>query len=223
MAQIPELSGPSVPPATGAAPRRLVVLLHGVGADGNDLIGLAPFYQRAVPDALFVAPNGPEAFDMAPMGYQWFSLQDFQPETRLNGVRAAAPVVNAFIDGLLAQHGLTESDLVLIGFSQGAMVALHVGLRREPSVAGIISHSGMLVGPELLNDEIKVRPPVLLSHGSYDQVLPVHALPAAEEALKGADVPVEAYVRPGLGHGIDPETIGLALGFLGRVFPEATP
>ena len=218
MAENPTMTGPSVGPKAGGAPDALIILLHGVGADGNDLIALAPFYQQAVPGAFIIAPDAPFRFDMAPFGYQWFSLQDFRPETRLNGVQTAAPILDAFIDAQLAEHGLTADRLVLIGFSQGSMVGLHAALRRNPPVAGIIAHSGMLVGEHLLNDEIRSRPPVLLTHGSMDEVLPVQALPLAEAALKGADVPVEAHVMPGLGHGIDEATIRLDLQFLVRIF-----
>jgi phospholipase/carboxylesterase len=218
MAQIPPIDGPSLPPKDGGAPEQLVILLHGIGADGNDLIGLAPLYQSILPKAFFVSPNAPFRFDMAPFGYQWFSLQDFQPNTRLIGVQGVSPVVDAFIDSQLRKWRLNESDLVLIGFSQGAMMALHVGLRREEPLAGIIAHSGMLVGEELLAAEIRSRPPILLTHGAIDEVLPAQALPLAEAALKNAGVDVEAHVMPQLGHGIDENTILLDLRFLAKVF-----
>lgn len=217
------LGGPSLVPKGGGAAKQLVILLHGIGADGNDLIGLAPFYQVILPDALFVAPNAPYPFDMAPFGYQWFSIQNMQSSTRLNGVRQAAPALEAFIDAELARLGLSEDRLVLIGFSQGAMMALHVGLRREKALAGIISHSGMLVGESRLASEIRSRPPVLLTHGAIDEVLPVQALPVAEGTLRAAGVPVQAHVMPGLGHGIDEATIRLDLRFLATVFGVAAP
>lgn len=220
---IPRLSGPSRAPKSGGNPKQLVILLHGIGADGNDLIGLAPYYQHVLPDALFVAPNAPLAFDMAPFGYQWFSIQDMHARTRLNGVRQAAPALDAFIDAELARLGLSEDQLALIGFSQGAMMALHVGLRRERAVAGIISHSGMLVGESVLAGEIRSRPPVLLTHGVVDEVLPVQALPVAEGTLRSAGVPVQTHLMPGLGHGIDEATIRLDLAFLKEVFGIKVP
>jgi phospholipase/carboxylesterase len=218
MSQIPPIDGPSIPPKDGGAPEQLVILLHGIGADGNDLIGLAPLYQRVLPKAFFVSPNAPFRFDMAPFGYQWFSLQNYQPNTRLVGVQGTAPVLDAFIDSQLDRWRLNESDLVLIGFSQGAMMALHVGLRRETPLAGIIAHSGMLVGEELLAEEIKSRPPILLTHGAIDEVLPVQALSVAEVALKNVGVDVTAHVMPELGHGIDENTILFDLRFLAEVF-----
>ena len=155
-------------PASGGAAKQLVIFLHGVGADGNDLIGLAPYFQQVLPDARFISPNAPFPFDMAPQGYQWFSLQDFTEEARLAGADRAAPILNAFIDSELAKDGLSEENLALIGFSQGAMMSLHVGLRREKQLAAIISYSGLLVGKERLETEIKSKPPVLLTHGTVD-------------------------------------------------------
>lgn len=216
MGEPPPLTGPRLPPAGGAAPGWLVVLLHGVGADGNDLIGLAPVLRRIVPTAAFVAPNAPLRFDMAPSGYMWFSLQDFQPETRWNGVRRAAPALQAFLAHELDRCRLDPRRLVLIGFSQGAMMALHVGLRLAVPPRAIVSHSGMLVGAEHLAAEISGRPPVLLTHGADDEVLPAACLPIAELALAAADVPVEAHMLPNLGHGIDEPTLAIAGRFLAR-------
>src|SRR3954451_3293353 len=129
------LSGPSRPPLSGGKPRRLVILLHGLGADGNDLIGLQQYWGRVVPDAEFISPNAPFPCDMAPYGYQWFSVQDRTPEAVLAGVRAAAPSLDAFIDEELSKRGLTESDAALVGFSQGTMMSLYVGLRRQRQLA----------------------------------------------------------------------------------------
>ena len=208
------LSGPAVPPRGGGTAKQLLVLLHGIGADGNDLIGLAPYYQTVLPNARVVAPNAPFPFDMAPFGYMWFSISDSGPTTRLNGVRTAAPYLDAFLDGELARLGLSEADLVLLGFSQGAMMALHVGLRRAHAPLAIIAHSGVLVADQRFAAEIRVKPPVLLTHGADDEVISPGCLPAAEAALKAVQVPVEAHVIPGLGHGIDDVTLRLDLRFL---------
>jgi phospholipase/carboxylesterase len=212
------LSGPAQPPASGGAPQLLVVLLHGVGADGEDLIGLAPYLARLLPHAAFVAPNAPWPCDMAPFGYQWFSLQDRTPAMIEAGVRATAPVLDAFLDEQLAASGLDESRLALLGFSQGTMMSLFVGLRRERAVAGIVGFSGALVAPEALAGEIRARPPVLLVHGDADEIVPFARLGAAEATLRENGVPVETLRRPGLGHGIDEDGLKRCGAFLQEVF-----
>ncbi|MBO6782553.1 MAG: dienelactone hydrolase family protein [Alphaproteobacteria bacterium] len=214
----PQLSGPSHGPASGGTPKQLVVFLHGRGANGQDLIGLAPFIAPHLPDALFLAPDAPQPCDMAPVGLQWFSLMERTPESIAAGVRSAAPAVNDFLDHHLARHGLTDADLALFGFSQGCMMALHVGLRREAAPAAVLGYSGLLAAPDALADEVTVKPPVLLVHGEADEIVPHAALSAAEAALKGAGVPVEAVSRPGLGHGIDEDGIERAVAMLTRVF-----
>src|SRR5437868_8486420 len=148
------LTGPSRPPLSGGAPRRLVILLHGLGADGNDLIGLQQYWGRLVPEAEFLSPNAPFPCDMAPYGYQWFSVQDRTPAAVLAGVRAAAPLLDAFIDDELAKRGLSEAETALVGFSQGTMMSLFVGLRRERPLAGILGYSGRLIAADLLAGEL---------------------------------------------------------------------
>ena len=165
MSDLPSLRGPILEPASGSTPKQLVILCHGVGSDGQDLIDLARYYQKVLPDAKFISPDAPFAYDMAPSGYQWFSLQDMSPGAHLAGAQQAAPILDDFIDAQLAGNGLTESELALVGFSQGTMMCLYVGLRRELQIVGIIGYSGALVGEELLAAEIKSRPPVLLVHG----------------------------------------------------------
>lgn len=198
-----KLTGPQHPPAAGGKPKQLVILLHGLGADGNDLIGLARHWARMVPAAAFVAPNAPFPCDMAPYGYQWFSAQDRSPAAVLAGVRAAAPMLNAFIDEALAERGLADRDLALVGFSQGTMMSLFVGLRRAKPMAGIVGFSGRLLAPEMLASELRSRPPILLVHGTEDPLVPYGSLAAAETVLKEAGVPVETLTCPGIGHSID--------------------
>ncbi len=216
MALLPTLSGPVRKPASGGKPRQLVVLLHGLGADGNDLIGLAPYWAPLLPEAEFVSPDAPFPCDMAPFGRQWFSLQERSPEAILAGVRAAAPILDAFLDDALAARGLDESCLALVGFSQGTMMSLYVGLRRSTSPAGILGYSGARVGAEALPTEIRSRPPVLLVHGDADEVVPFAALSRAAEGLKAAGVSVEQVARRGLGHGIDEEGLRRGGEFLRR-------
>jgi len=207
------LDGPRYGRVAGEA-RTLVVLLHGLGADGNDLIGLAPHFARVLPAAAFVSPHAPYPCDMAPFGRQWFSLQARDPDTILAGVRAAAGHLNAFLDRELAAHKLGEDRLALIGFSQGSMTALHAALRRERPCAAVIAYSGMLVDAEILRTEIKSRPPVLLVHGEADEVVGFGAMGAAQAALTANGVAVTALARPGLGHGIDEAGIGAGMAML---------
>ena len=223
MEKLPELSGPVREPSLGGPARKLVIFCHGVGSDGNDLIGLAPYFAKVLPDAKFMAPNAPEAFDQAAFWYQWFSLGDMSMENRLAGIKAVAPVPDDYIDEQLAAHGLTERDLALIGSSQGTMVSLHVGLRRQHQLACIVGYSGMLVGKDVLSEEIKSRPPVLLMHGDADDIVPPENLELADSVLQSAGVAVRSELRPGLGHGLDDRCIMVAMDFLAESFGVPLP
>lgn len=214
------LSGPRLEPRSGGAPRQLIVLLHGLGADGDDLIGLAPLLAEALPDACFISPNAPEPCDMAPYGRQWFSLREWTNRAMLEGANRAAPVLNAWLDAQLQALGLTDAQLGVIGFSQGTMTALHALPRRPKPCAGIVGFSGALVGAGLLAAEALSKPPVCLIHGTADTVVPFHAMDAAEQALKAGGFDVESHARPGLAHGIDPQGIDLAAAFLKRCFAD---
>src|SRR4051812_10171731 len=216
-----QLTGPSRPPLSGGKPRRLVILLHGLGADGNDLIGLQQRWGRVVPDAEFISPNAPFPCDMAPYGYQWFSVQDRTPAALLAGLRAAVPSLDAFIDEELQKRGLTEADTALVGFSQGTMMSLYVGLRRATPLAGILGYSGRLIAPELLAGELRSRPPVLLVHGTADPVVPFESMAGAEAALRRAGVPVETLACVGSEHTIDPEGLERGGQFLRGVLGAA--
>jgi phospholipase/carboxylesterase len=208
------LSGPSVPPARQGRARSLVVLLHGWGANGDDLIGLAPAWARALPDAHFVSPHAPDPCDQNPMGLQWFSFQDANPRALLAGAERARSLIDAFLDAELARLGLGDDRLALVGFSQGAMMALHVGLRRARACAAVLGYSGALIGAEALAGAVRVRPPILLIHGDADQVVPVASLHEALGDLAEAGVPAEFHVARGLGHGIDEEGLELGGSFL---------
>jgi phospholipase/carboxylesterase len=219
MAALPKLDGPRIMPASGGKPRQLVVLLHGYGADGNDLISLGQHWRQALPDAAFVSPHAPEPCGGNPFGgRQWFELTFRDPGERWRGVNHAAPALNAFLDDELAALGLADDALALVGFSQGTMMALHVGFRRARPMAGIVGFSGMIAGPEHLAAEIVSRPPVLLAHGDRDDVIPVEALYQARGVLGSLDVPLQWHVSAGLPHGIDGDGLDLAGGFLAGAF-----
>lgn len=201
------VNGSSLQPLSGTT-RKIVLLLHGFGSNGADLISLAPHWQRQCPDALFLAPNAPQR--CGPGGYQWWPLSAFSPQALAAGATSAAPAIDAFIDRKLDQYGLGEADLAIVGFSQGTMMALHVGLRRARPVAAIVGYSGMLTGAAELAGLPIVKPPVLLIHGAADPIVPVAALHAAKADLERVGIAVSGHVSPGLGHSVD-ET-GLELG-----------
>ncbi|HEX2590934.1 MAG TPA: prolyl oligopeptidase family serine peptidase [Rhizomicrobium sp.] len=200
------LSGPRLPPLRGKA-THLVVLCHGYGADGNDLIGLAPHWQRALPTVAFAAPNAPERVPGSP-GYQWFPISRLDPAEMKRGVESAAEILDGFLDAELARHELPPERLALVGFSQGTMMSLHVGLRRPVKPVGIVGFSGTIVGepPKAQQD----TPPVLLVHGSADPMIPVQALFTSAAALGASGTTVQWHISPGVGHSID--EAGLMLG-----------
>jgi len=205
------LDGPRLPATRGPA-THLVVLCHGYGADGNDLIGLAPHWQRLLPTVSFVAPNAPEPCAAGP-GYQWFPISRLDPGAMRQGVAAAAGSLERFLDSELARANLPVERLALVGFSQGTMMALHVGLKKKP--AAIVGYSGLLADePAPLTD----APPVLLVHGDSDPMIQPEFMFTSAAALGRAGVAVQWHVSPGTPHAIDPS--GLALGgvFLSLAF-----
>ncbi len=203
-------------PPAGRPPSQLVVLIHGLGAEGADLIDLAPVLAQSLPDALFIAPDAPFAYDMAPFGRQWFSLQSRLPADVEAGIGRAGPILVDFIKAKLERYGLGPDRLALVGFSQGAMMALHVGLRMVPAPAAVVGFSGRLVPAVREPGQPSGTPPVLLVHGEADDVVPASAMPAAEQALQAQGVPVECCLRPALGHAIDAEGLARAAQFLVR-------
>jgi phospholipase/carboxylesterase len=220
-----ELDGPRLEPRSGP-PRALVVFLHGYGADGNDLIEIGRAWQPLLPQTAFVSPHAPEPCGQAPVGRQWFPLTFRDPNERWLGVNKAAPVLEAFLDAELNRRKVASSALALVGFSQGTMMALHVGLRRATAPFAIVGYSGLLAVPpdakaEKLAAEIKSRPPVLLVHGDRDDLIPPQALSHATSALASLGVPVEWHMSHGIGHGIDQEGLRHGGEFLARRWAAA--
>ena len=208
------LDGPRAPPARGGKPDALVVLLHGYGSNGADLISLAPYWAKALPGATFVSPNGIEPIPQVPGGYQWFPISNMEPRLMEQGARRAAQSVDRFIDQELQRAGLDESRLALVGFSQGTMLALQVGLRRERPVAAILGFSGVLIAGPRLKDEIRSKPPVLLVHGDRDPTIPIAAMFDSAEALAAAGHGAQWHVSYGVPHSIGPDGLELGGDFL---------
>ncbi len=204
--------------AVSGETRSIVVFLHGYGANGADLLGLADPLGEHLPDTMFIAPDAPEACAGAPFGFQWFPIpwiDGSSEEESMRGMMQAVDDLNAFLDALMVDEDVLPEQVVLFGFSQGTMMALHVAPRREDAVAGIVAFSGRLLSPETLAEETLVRPPVLLVHGDVDDVVPPQSLPQAAEALQEAGwKDVYAHIMKGTGHGIAPDGLSVALAFM---------
>lgn len=221
------LSGPMLPAASGTT-KSVVILLHGYGADGNDLIGLAPHLASALPDTTFYSPNAPFPCEMSPFGRQWFSLAEYDPEflrrapETMSGALAAmaeganknASFIHDFIDHVMESHGINEDKVALVGFSQGTMMSLQTAPRREKQLAGVVGFSGALLGEAAFAAELKSRPPVTLVHGTADPVVPIEASRLAKGTLEANGIEVTLTERPNLQHGIDEEGLGIAIRFL---------
>jgi phospholipase/carboxylesterase len=216
MALSASLAGPTMPPVRGPA-THLVVLVHGYGADGQDLIGLAQHWQGLLPTVAFAAPNAPARIPGGP-GYQWFPISRIDPHEMQKGVEAAGPVLDAYLDAELARLNLPPERLALVGFSQGTMLSLHVGLRRKVRPAAIVGFSGMLPGPPSPSESGAEFPPILLTHGDSDTVIPPQAMFLAAGQLGLAGAAVQWHLAPGMGHGIDPDGLAMAGQFLAQAF-----
>jgi phospholipase/carboxylesterase len=214
-------------PARGGKPDSLVILLHGYGSNGEDLLSLAPYWRDALPGAQFLGPNAPEPLAGFPGGYQWFDLGGMTPQGVERGVRAAAAPLERFIDRESERYGVPPQRIALVGFSQGTMMALHVGMRRTPRLGGIVGFSGALAAPAALKAEMAAAPPVLLVHGDRDDRIPVQAMFQAAQALCAAGHAAQWHVSTGLPHSIGPDGVELAGRFLaaalaGRIDPAPT-
>jgi len=232
------IDGPRLTPLKTPA-RKLVVLIHGYGADGDDLIELGAQWRQILPDAAFAAPHAPGRIPGFPPGMaggrQWFALDSYDPDmlrrdpqhtaaiyaTMQRAAMQAAPALDQFLEAELRRYGLGPADLALVGFSQGTMMALHVGLRRDPAPAAILGYSGALLGGAGLEGQIRSRPPILLIHGDADEIVPIEAMHAALNTLNEAGCPARFHVCRGLGHGIDGQGLSLGGAFLADSFARA--
>ena len=208
------IDGPRLPPRSGQ-PKQLVVFAHGYGSNGDDLIGLAPYFARALPEAVFVSPNAPDPVPGYPAGRQWFPIANrIDPVLMAQGVRAAAPALSRFVDAELQRYRLPASACALVGFSQGTMMSLHVGLSRAEPLAAVIGYSGLLADATAPAS----KPPVLLVHGDRDDVIPVGALLAATEGLGRHGVRTRWRISGGAGHTIAEDGLQLGAAFLRDAF-----
>ncbi len=218
-ASLPDLHSYRFGPLAAGKPHQLVVLFHGLGSNGQDLISLAPIWARDMPNALFVSPDAPFPCDMAPMGHQWFSLQEWTEEAMVKGAEKAFPIVDNYLDKLLKTTGLTDQAMGLVGFSQGTMMSLYTAPRRRNPCAAVLGYSGAMLGAKALKNANIHKVPTCLIHGDADTVVPITAWHQGMAALKELDVPHEGKVIPGLAHGIDEAGIQHGLAFLKAKLP----
>lgn len=204
-------------PKSGQKPTSMVILLHGLGANGMDLIDLARYWEHDLPNTVFVSPDAPFPCDMAPAGFQWFSLQDWSPQNILEGVQNAAPILDAFIDKMAEHYNIPDSKIALAGFSQGTMMSLYAAPRRKSKIAGVLGYSGALIGGEGLNAPDIQKVPVCLVHGDADMVVPVSAYYDALSLLESSGFDVRGQVCKGLPHSIDDTGIRVGGTFLKQV------
>jgi len=213
---MPILTGPRAAPRSGQT-KSLVILLHGYGADGNDLFGLSGPLAEHMPDTTFRSPNAPERCRVNPMGYQWFPISwlDGSPETEMEaGFHRSADILDRYVTEAMTEEGVGPAQTALVGFSQGTMMSLHVAPRRAEPLAALVGFSGRLHNGDNLKAEAVSKPPVLMIHGDQDEMIPVAALAEARDGLEEAGFQVKTHVSSGIGHGIAPDGLGLALGFM---------
>ena len=211
-----KLSGPMVAPENGVA-RQAMVLLHGYGSDGNDLIGLVPYFRDLMPEALFVAPNAPHSCAINPIGFEWFAIDHAAEVRDFSGIQSVREDIAGFLEDLWAQTGIAPADTILCGFSQGAMIALDTGLHLEQDILGIVAFSGG-ISPAAIPDIPPGRQvPVCLVHGDADDVVPVEMSQRAESVLAAAGVRVTLHISPGMGHGIGPDAVEFTREFIAGI------
>ncbi len=204
-------------PVTNEPPKQMVILLHGLGANGQDLFSLTPMLAGALPNAVFVSPDAPFPCDMAPVGFQWFSLQDRDPDKIYKGIQIAAPILDEFISEQLEKHNVSADKCALLGFSQGTMMSLYAGPRYQDSLAGVLGYSGALFWGDKIDEATLNKMPVHLIHGEADQVVPVDAYSHAKQSLEAFQFPVSGHTTPRLGHGIDEQGIESGIEFLTKI------
>lgn len=209
-----KLNGPLLPPRSGGPATQAVILLHGYGADGSDLISLGQHWSQLLPDAIFLAPNAPNPCADSAFGFEWFPLNVDRIAGRIEGAKQAAPVLREFLADLWEQTGIPPDRTILAGFSQGAMMALHVGTALDRQLAGIIAFSGAFVPADGFAEGDYAKPPVTLVHGELDQVVDPDLSRQAAAELSAAGFDVSLHISPTTAHGIAPDGLDVATRFL---------
>ena len=208
------ISGPIIEPSSGNSPKQMIIFVHGYGADGNDLIGLANYFQSTLPEAIFLSPHAPEACSMNPSGYQWFDLTSTDPAVLWSKILVAADHLNEFIDSKLLEYNIAEENLALIGFSQGTMMSLHVSLRRKNTMAAVLGYSGRLIGADLLKDDLISKPSIYLIHGDQDPMVPYQESITAEKVLKEYSIDIKTHISEHTQHSIAEDGLRIGVDFL---------
>ena len=208
------ISGPIIEPSSGNSPKQMIIFVHGYGADGNDLIGLANYFQSTLPEAIFLSPHAPEACSMNPSGYQWFDLTSTDPAVLWSKILVAADHLNEFIDSKLLEYNIAEENLALIGFSQGTMMSLHVSLRRKNTMAAVLGYSGRLIGADLLKDDLISKPSIYLIHGDQDPMVPYQESLTAEKVLKKYSIDIKTHISEHTQHSIAEDGLRIGVDFL---------
>lgn len=208
------ISGPIIEPSGENPPKQMIIFVHGYGADGNDLIGLANYFQSTLPEAIFLSPHAPEACSMNPSGYQWFDLTSTDPAVLWSKILVAADHLNEFIDSKLLEYNIAEENLALIGFSQGTMMSLHVSLRRKNTMAAVLGYSGRLIGADLLKDDLISKPSIYLIHGDQDPMVPYQESLTAEKVLKEYSIDIKTHISEHTQHSIAEDGLRIGVDFL---------
>ena len=208
------ISGPIIEPSSGNSPKQMIIFVHGYGDDGNDLIGLANYFQSTLPEAIFLSPHAPEACSMNPSGYQWFDLTSTDPAVLWSKILVAADHLNEFIDSKLLEYNIAEENLALIGFSQGTMMSLHVSLRRKNTMAAVLGYSGRLIGADLLKDDLISKPSIYLIHGDQDPMVPYQESLTAEKVLKEYSIDIKTHISEHTQHSIAEDGLRIGVDFL---------
>ena len=208
------IRGPIIEPSSGNSPKQMIIFVHGYGADGNDLIGLANYFQSTLPEAIFLSPHAPEACSMNPSGYQWFDLTSTDPAVLWSKILVAADHLNEFIDSKLLEYNIAEENLALIGFSQGTMMSLHVSLRRKNTMAAVLGYSGRLIGADLLKDDLISKPSIYLIHGDQDPMVPYQESLTAEKVLKEYSIDIKTHISEHTQHSIAEDGLRIGVDFL---------